>query len=422
MIIKAYASLHSRWSVRSSVRSSICLLGRPLGLPRKPIRRMSSASLPSHVPRTVIAAVFARCAPAMLFAGLIALAAPAQALDCGTNNGFVCTGAATQYGGGFSPGVGHGGFGGGACTATRTPVVYIHGNGDSAIGFDMPPGAVNGYATPTHSVYDELKARGYNDCELYGVTYLDADERAAPQYNYHAPDKYAILKTFIDRVKTHTGKSQVDIVAHSLGSSMAIAMLRYYAYQGSVRRFVNIGGGLRGLNTCYSTGYQSAYAPVCNAEAWVWPYDHYTFGYYPSTGVAYYGYNRWTGSGGTSLRATPSAFTAIRFYTITAGTYDQVHCFTVAYASGCRDGALFNATAAVKAQVDIGFGNSAYAYDWDWADGSPHNIGGGDTSGGVGHFRSKSNAGRIIHNMLATTCTTGCASGYAGVNGPATNR
>lgn len=351
-----------------------------------------------------------------------AMSLSAHALDCGGNNGFVCTGNESQYAGGFNPGVGSGGFGGGNCTATRTPVVYIHGNGDSAIGFDMPPGAVNTYITPQHSIHDELKSRGYNDCELFGVTYLDANERASPQNNYHAPAKYQILKTFIDRVKTYTGKTQVDIVAHSLGSSMAIAMLRYYGYQGSVRRFVNIGGGLRGLNTCYATGYQSPYAPVCNAEAWVWPYDHYTFGYYPSTGVLYSGYNRWTGSGSTSLRTTPASFTAIRFYSITAGRYDQVHCFTVAYSAACQDGALFNATAAVKAQIDIGFGSSAYAYDWNWADGSPQNLGGGDTSNGVGHFRSKSNAGRIVYNMLATTCTTGCANGYAGVNGPAANR
>ena len=43
------------------------------------------------------------------------------------------------------------------------------------------------------------------------------------------------------------------------------------------------------------------------------------------------------------------------------------------------------------------------------------------TSSGVGHFRSKNNTGRIVYNMLATTCTTGCANGYAGVNGPGFN-
>lgn len=362
-------------------------------------------------------------ASAALFALAAALAPlPAWALDCGPQNGFVCTGTAAQYAGGFSPGVGSGGFGGGSCTATRTPVVFVHGNGDSAISFDMPPGAVAGYATPTASVYDELKARGYNDCELFGVTYLDADERQYPQYNYHEPAKYQILKSFIDKVKAYTGRSQVDVVAHSMGSSLALAMLRYHGNHASVRRFINIGGGLRGLNTCYSTGYQSPYAPTCNAEAYAWPYDFYTFGFYPSSGVAGYGYNRWTGSGGDSLRAMPAVFSTIAYYTITAGLRDQVHCFTQTYAAGCSSGALFNAAGNVRAQVDIGLGSSAYAYDWNWADGSPYNAGGGDTSSGVGHFRSKSNAGRIVYNMLATTCTTGCANGYAGVNGPAVNR
>lgn len=370
---------------------------------------------------TAAATLLAVIVPALGAAAML-LPGNAHALDCGSNNGYTCTGAATQYAGGFNPGVGNGGFGGGSCSATRTPVVFVPGNGDSAISFDMPPGSVSGYAKPVNSVYDEFKARGYNDCELFGVTYLDADERATPQFNYHEPAKYQVLKTFIDKVKAYTGRSQVDIVAHSMGSSMTLAMLRYYGYQGSVRRFVNIGGGLRGLNTCYATGYQSAYAPTCNAEAYVWPYDYYTFGFYPSSGVTYYGYNRWTGSGSNSLRAMPALFSSISFYTITAGVYDQVHCFTTSYAAGCSSGALFNARSNVKAQVDIGFGSSAYAYDWDWADGSPYNQGGGDTSSGVGHFRSRNNAGRIVYNMLATTCTTGCANGYVGVNGPAVNR
>lgn len=369
---------------------------------------------------TVASTLLALALPA---AGAAALLLPgeARALDCGPNNGFTCTGTATQYAGGFSPGAGNGGFGGGGCIATRTPVVFIHGNGDSAISFDMPPGAVSAYTTPTLSTYDEFKARGYNDCELFGISYLDADERGAPQHNYHEPAKYQIIKTFIDKVKAYTGRSQVDIVAHSMGSSMALASLRYYGNQASVRRFVNIAGGLRGLNTCYGTGYQSTLAPTCNAEAYVWPYTYYTFGFYPSTGVTYSGYNRWTGSGSASLRAMPTQFASVSFYTITARQYDQVHCFTTSYASGCNSGALFNAASNVKAQIDVGFGSSTYAFDWDWADGSPYNFGGGDTSSGVGHFRSKNNTGRIVYNMLATTCTTGCANGYAGVNGPGFN-
>ena len=57
------------------------------------------------------------------------------------------------------------------------------------------------------------------------------------------------------------------------------------------------------------TGYQSALAPTCNAEAYVYPYNYYTFGLYPSSGVAYTGYNRWTGSGTGSLRTLPATFT-----------------------------------------------------------------------------------------------------------------
>lgn len=354
------------------------------------------------------------CALALSWAG------PATALQCGSDNGYTCTTTAAQYAGGFAPNVGYGGFGGGDCTASRTPVVFLHGNGDLAASFDMPPGAVDGYATPPRSVYEELKAAGYNDCELFGVTYLSDVERQHPQYNYHEPYTYDIVKTFIDRVKAYTGKPQVDVVAHSLGSSMALAAIRYYGDQASIRRFVNIGGGLRGLQTCLYTGYQSPYAQTCNAEAYVWPYDYYTFGLYPSSGVAYYGYNRWTGSGSGSLRAVPASWTGIRFYTITAGLHDQVHCFTT-NAGSCASGALFNTRSNVIAQVGVGFGDSAYAFDWDWADGSPYNAGGGDTSSGVGHFRSLANTGVIVRNMLTTTCTTGCAGGYAGVYGPANN-
>ncbi len=371
---------------------------------------------------TLAAGLLGTLAAPLLIAAALLAPGNANALDCGSNNGYTCAGNANQYAGGFNPGVGQGGFGGGSCTATRTPVVFIHGNGDSAISFDMPAGAVSGYTTPPRSIHAELKAAGYNDCELFGITYLSASERAAPQYNYHAPARYQVIKTFIDKVKAYTGKSKVDVVTHSLGSTMALAMIKYHGYQGSIRRFVNIAGGLRGLQTCRSTGYQSTLATTCNAEAYVFPYDYYTFGLYPSTGMAYYGYNRWTGSGSGSLRTFPASYSGIRFYTITAGLRDQVHCFTTSYSSGCSDGALFNSAANVYAQVDVGAGSSAYSFDWDWSDGGPYNFGGGDTSNGVGHFRSKNNAGLIVRNMLTSDCTSNCAAGYSGVYGPVVNR
>ncbi len=349
----------------------------------------------------------------LLIVGALVIPGVASALTCGPTDGNLCQGTQTQYGGTFNPGVGYGGFGGGTCTATKTPVIFVHGNTDSAISFDVPAGNVSGYGTPANSVYDELKAQGYNDCELFGVTYLTASERGASQYNYHSSTKYAILKTFIDKVKAYTGKTQVDIVTHSLGSSMSMASLNYYGNWGSVRKFVNIAGGIRGLASCYYTGYANAYASTCGSQNY---FNSYTFGFFPE-GYYYGTYvtNNWTGTGTTkSLRQMPQNNTAVSFYSLAAGYKDQIHCATAAFWAGCDQGAKYSSTTSnVKAQINIGTGNNAAQADYNWQDGMPYNAGGGDTSGGVGHFRAKNNAGKIIQRMLLTTCTgIDCASAY----------
>lgn len=346
-------------------------------------------------------------------AGVLVTPMKAHALTCGANSGYICQGTQTQYGGTFSPGVGSGGFGGGACTATKTPVIFIHGNADNAISFDMPPGAVSGYGTPARSVYAELKAQGYNDCELFGITYLSSSEQGSAQNNYHSSAKYGIIKTFIDKVKAYTGKTQVDIVAHSLGSSMVLATLQYNNYWGSVRKFINISGGLRGLYSCYYTGYANSLAPTCGSQN---IYTSSTFGYFPEGW--YFGSwitNTWTGSGSSnSMRDMPANHTGVAFYTLAAGLKDQVACATSTYWTGCDLAAKFAGTSAnLKAQINVGAGSDASKVDYDWKDGMPYNQGGGDTSNGVGHFRAKSNTGAIIQRMLLTTCSgIDCALNY----------
>jgi pimeloyl-ACP methyl ester carboxylesterase len=358
-------------------------------------------------------------APLGLLCGL-AVSQPAQALDCGTTTGFRCTGTATQYAGGFSPGVGYGGFGGGACSATKTPVIFVHGNADRAISWDAPTGQVPGYTQAPRSVYDEFKARGYNDCELFGVTWLSATEQADSEAarNYHQSSKYQLLKTFIDKVKAYTGKTQVDIVSHSMGVSLSLATIRYYGIQGSVRKFVGIAGGLRGLNSCYYTGYANASAPTCGSQN---VYDANIFGFFPE-GLYWGTYvnNDWTGTGNNlSLRDQPYYNTGISYYTLRAGQRDQVLCSTTTGWDTCGDSARFNSYTNVKSQLNVGAGSYATQYDWDWNDGYPTNLAGGDKDG-VGHFRAKNNTGVILYNMLSGTCTgTGCASGYT--YGPYTN-
>jgi pimeloyl-ACP methyl ester carboxylesterase len=256
-----------------------------------------------------------------------------------------CDGPLLQYAGGFDPQAGFGGFGGGACSAVRTPVVFLHGNGDWAINWDSPvTGPVKGFTPPARSVYQEFRARGYYDCELFGVTYLSAEEQASPKTNYHRPEKYDILIRFIEAVKAYTGKAQVDIVAHSLGASMTIAALTHrddhhpgMSGWAGVRRFVNIAGGIRGLPSCLAAGY-----------------------------------NRWTGDGGPlGMRRAPERHPKTAFYTLHAEYHDPIHCTTTQRHPGCDRGALFAPSANVRAQLNVGAGSQARKMKFDFEDWRP---------------------------------------------------
>jgi hypothetical protein len=347
---------------------------------------------------------------AMLGIGSLTFSGDAQAVTCGSFDGHVCHGTASQYAGGFSPGVGNGGFGGASsCTITHTPVVFIHGNGDNATSWDSPTFQVPGYSKAPNSVYQQFKAAGYKDCELFGVTYLSSSEQSNVANNYHQESKYSIIQNFINKVKTYTGKSQVDVVTHSMGVSMSIATFEYYGSWGSVRRFVNIAGALHGLDSCEYTGYANPYATTCDSQNW---YDSWIFGLYPDNGS---GLNAWTATNtSVSLSKAANRHTATSFYTIYGGTNDEIMCATTSDYSICGNSpVLYNTYGNVKAQLNVGAGSNTQQVDWDWSDGMPWNVFGGDTNG-VGHFHARSNTGTILVNMLNTTCTgTGCAAGYS---------
>ena len=343
----------------------------------------------------------------------------ASALSCGNYRYPKCDGPDLQYAGGFNPRVGFGGFGGGACTARRTPVIFVHGNGDRATNWDSPvTGAIENYSAPTHSVYQEFKARGYNDCELFGITYLSPDEQEAPQANYHRPEKYGILIRFVEAVKSYTGKDRVDIVAHSMGTSMMLAALTYedHVHGGGngwsgVRRFVNIAGGVRGLSACIAAGFMNPFVSTCGSQN---VFNEYVFGFYPDS-RHFLGFNQWTGvKGRLSMRSAPSNHPGVLFYTISAGSHDQIHCSTVERRPECGKGSLFAKSANVKAQLDIGAGSKARSVNLDFRDWRPTALSGGDADG-IGHFNVRNHAGKIIFEMLASDCTgMACRGDYTG--------
>ena len=124
-------------------------------------------------------------------------AAMARELQCGAFEFPECKAQDDQFEPAFKKklrGIGKfGGFGGGQCAARKIPVIFIHGNADYATDWDSPiTGAIAGFPAVKNSVYHELKAQGYNDCELFGISFLKKEERNAPQSNYHQLKKYQI--------------------------------------------------------------------------------------------------------------------------------------------------------------------------------------------------------------------------------------
>lgn len=302
----------------------------------------------------------------------------------------------SQFAGGFAPrNAPFGGFGGGSCVATRTPVIFIPGNGDDARNFDFPS------STGGPSSYDTLRAAGYTDCELFGINWLSTAARQQPLYNFHTTAKAKIIADFIADVLAFTGKTQVDVIGHSMGVTVGLHALEKYALGSTLRRFIAISGGMRGLSVCPSVGYANPYYPVCGSQNF---FDSNTFGYYPS-------FNARMENGG--FRDVPSRITGARFYSIGADINDGFLCPTNAFTPTCAASARFDARSNVVSQLDVGSGSTSLQLDYELADYSPFVAGAGDVDG-VGHFRAKNNTGQIQLNMLSTSCSgAACCAGYA---------
>jgi len=281
----------------------------------------------------------------------------------------IYNGAANQFAGGFHPpNAPEGGFGGGNCVATRTPVIFVHGNSVNATFIARPS------SSGAPSVYDTLAAAGYNDCELFGITYLSPSEQATRQLNYHTSIKAARIRDFITAVKAYTGKSKVSILAHSMGVTVALHGITFGNLWGSIDTFINVAGGLKGLSTCLTVGFANPTFPACGSQN---VFDSNIFGFWPD-GVAGAANPRTGTSASVGFRREPERRPGVRFFTISGGSADT----TVAGAE-----ARFDPSAAVKAQINVG----------------------------IDHLSSFSNTGAIMTVMLSSSCTgTACCSGYAG--------
>jgi len=147
-------------------------------------------------------------------------------------------------------------------TVVNQPVIFIHGNSDKAIGTGSA--GQSGW----NASIEHFLSKGYKTSELYATTWGPASASMSA-FQYHSKTNVMKVRKFIEAVKAYTGASKVDIIAHSMGVTLARkAILGGYAtdsleggqyYIGapltsSVDTFVGIAGANLGLTSCYQTG------------------------------------------------------------------------------------------------------------------------------------------------------------------------
>ena len=139
---------------------------------------------------------------------------------------------------------------GAAGVVTRTPVIFLHGNNDTPFAT-----ACNPYGR-MQAMAQYLADAGYATSELWGLGYQgdQCDLAAHPTHRSgiahtnaaNVPD----LRRFVHAVLAFTGAKQVDIVAHSLGVTLAREWMRQDEAGRLVRRFVAIDGPNLGIINC----------------------------------------------------------------------------------------------------------------------------------------------------------------------------
>ncbi len=121
---------------------------------------------------------------------------------------------------------------------TKEPIIFFHGNSDHAVGSQGDD--FNGFTdTITY-----LLTQGYKESEMYITTWGPADKNLASQ-QYHSYAYISYLRNFTEAVLKYTGAKKIDVIAHSMGVTLARKVIR--------------GGSMTDLGTSYELG--DSFAP-----------------------------------------------------------------------------------------------------------------------------------------------------------------
>lgn len=153
-----------------------------------------------------------------------------------------------------------------ACKPTHNPVIFIHGNTDSAQDW-----AFNGPLAAIGAPRQDFVNSGFNANEIYALS-VNSPNAMSVTNNHHPKDQIEKIKNFILAVKTYTGKAKVSIIAHSLGVTMARRAIYDYNLTSSIDVFVGIAGANAGLTACGTYPAPMVPTKTCGAYFfWGWP-------------------------------------------------------------------------------------------------------------------------------------------------------
>lgn len=219
---------------------------------------------------------------------ILGVALPGPALEAGLTQDFADWLQANGYGG-FDfvrSDVAGGSYGGRSWSSqavVNQPVIFIHGNSDSALG--VGPGFTGWSASINYFL-----GQGYTSAELYATTWGPADATQSA-LQYHSLEYLEHVRAFIEAVLDYTGAAKVDVITHSMGVTLTRKAIKggtgHDALGGgsydlgapltaSIDTFVGIAGANVGLASCYYTGPTT---PTCGA----------TNGFYPGYMVGWWG-------------------------------------------------------------------------------------------------------------------------------------
>ena len=143
------------------------------------------------------------------------------------------------------------GFGSDEGRIAHTPVIFLHGNNDTPY-----PTACNPLYGDMHDAAEYFLRRGYRPSELWGLGYqgdqcdLPADQTIRSSLAHTSAASVPDLRQFVHAVLDYTGAEQVDIVAHSLGGTVAREWLRQDDAHSLVRRLVTVASPHHGIINC----------------------------------------------------------------------------------------------------------------------------------------------------------------------------